>query len=307
MKKLITFLFLIFTMSTMAQVDDYFANNPEWRMKWIFAPNYPCLHVWNYVYYLNGDTIIGDQTYKLLYKRGNLDDWYMAPPIPGYCNDYYTFDNFMGMLRQEGKKIFYYPANTEEVLLYDFDLAVGDTLPITYNNSGADDIYVTAIDSMLIGESYRKVFNLSIVYTDNILIEGVGFDGGFIMEFQSWEFPEHLQCFTLNGTTYYPELGAYCDLTVDVEEQLIENQNLEILPNPSTGLFTVSLATTENQNIRLIIHDISGRIIKQEAWPLENGKNVKSINLTDLKKGIYFLFLTGEDGRHFKQEKIILY
>ncbi len=307
MKKLFTLSLLIFTMSAMAQVDDYFANNPQWRMVWTFAPNYPCLHEWNYVYYLNGDSIVGDQTYKVLHKRGKLDEWYNAPPIPGYCNDHYSFDYFMGMIRQEGKKIFYYPANTEEELLYDFDLAVGDTLPTTYNNSGSDDIYVTAIDSMLIGESYRKVFHLSRVYTDNILIEGVGFDGGFIMEFQSWEFPEYLKCFTLNGTTYYPEPGAYCDLTVDIDVQLVETQNLEILPNPSKGLFTVSMATAENQNIRLIIQDISGRIIKQESWPVENGNNVKSLNLTDLKKGIYFLSLSGEDGRYFKQEKIILY
>jgi len=64
------------------------------------------------------------------------------------------------------------PGDTAEMLLYDFDLEVGDTLPVTYNNPPG--VYVTAVDSFYTSAGYRKRFMLAGDTWSKFLIEGVG-------------------------------------------------------------------------------------------------------------------------------------
>ncbi len=308
MKKLITISLLIFTMSAMAQVDDYFANDPQWRLHVTFGGALPCLQFWDYVIYVNGHDTVNGHDYIKLFENRTIEYEWMGPPPVG-CSGTYNYNSLRGLFRQEDKKIIM-REDDSDIMIYDFDLAVGDTLPaspLLYE----DNIYVTAIDSILVGETYRKVFSLSLS-TGGIpgqIIEGIGFIYGFLSGFPDWFYPEELVCFSLDGAIYYenPSPTADCDMFVGIEQANTKSPGLEISPNPSHGLFTVSLTTHENQDIRLIIHDISGRIIKEELWPVENGNNVKSINLMDLKKGIYFLSLSDKDGRYFGQEKLVLF
>ncbi len=92
------------------------------------------------------------------------------------CDNDHTFDEFFTLIRQDSLKMYTHNGQQEE-LLYDFNLEVGDTLPQT--NHIMDIITVDSIYNIQVMDSYRKIYKLKGDYIfDNILIEGIGFDGG---------------------------------------------------------------------------------------------------------------------------------
>lgn len=79
-----------------------------------------------------------------------------------------------------------------------------------------------------------------------------------------------------------------CSLSVDEEEL---NAAISIYPNPTNGTFNIkntSLIGLEN----LVIYDISGRLISQ--YDLKNSARIKTINLMNVSKGIYFVKIRSE-------------
>ena len=306
MKKLLTLALLILACSTQAQVPDYFAGNPEWRQELTWGGAMPCLEIYNYVYYLNGDSIVDGHTYKKLYKRGEHEYNWMAPPPAGNCSGSYTYNFFYVLIRQDSLRVYIRQGNNDEALLYNFDLAVGDTLPETYFMMN-DNVVVESIDSILVGESYRKIFNLECpyMYEPLELIEGIGFTQGFLEYIPDW-YPAQLICFTLNGTTYYPGYGEPCDLTVNIHNPEILNGGLEIFPNPSAGNISVKFNSGSKMMVNVKVSDISGRNLKDEKWAINQGANVKSLDLSSFDKGIYFISLIGNDGESIGRQKIIL-
>ncbi|NCA85909.1 MAG: T9SS type A sorting domain-containing protein [Clostridia bacterium] len=307
MKKLITVVLLFCVVHANSQTADYFAGNPQWRLNQTLGGFLPCLYIYNYVYYMNGNQVIDGKKYQKMFRKGTLEEYWMGGPPPE-CSGTSNYDYLNGLFRQEDQKIFMRDGNAD-VMLYDFDLEVGDTLPnspLLYE----ENIYVTQIDSILVGSYYRKVFSLSVdVFGNNQMIEGIGFVEGFLTGFPDYFYPESLACFALNEIVYYvnPNPSAPCNMFVGTAEPSTESTCLEILPNPSTGLFTLSLSGAESHFLQIYIHDISGRLIYQESWQTENATSVKCFNLSELKKGLYFLSLSDEAGHYFINEKIVLY
>ena len=64
MNKLILSMFLLSAINIQAQIPDYFANNPQWRVDAMCAVPAPCIENDEYVYYINGDSTIGNHIYK---------------------------------------------------------------------------------------------------------------------------------------------------------------------------------------------------------------------------------------------------
>ena len=157
MKKILFLISFFSAFPVQAQVADYLEGDPVWRESWIF--NYSCFEVHNYMYYLDGDTVIGGFTYKKLNDRHHINiGWFGPGTPPDYCTGLTYSDGFIYAIRQEGKRLFLFYQGTE-YLLYDFDLEVGDTLPQTFNQY-KDNVTVTAIDSLQVGNSYRKVLKV---------------------------------------------------------------------------------------------------------------------------------------------------
>jgi len=242
MKAQLTFLLILLGLSSSAQVPDYFEGNPQWRMEWGNGAYYPCIELNDYIYYLNGDTVIGNQVYKKLFERRDVNyNWLWVPP-PNNCEGSYTYDSFRILIRQDSLKMYVRDLDGIDNLLYDFDLEVGDTLPITYNLY-LDDIVVTGIDSLLVGSSFRKVFEIPDYNpAGNNLIEGIGFTTGLLDFFYCPEFPTILECFVQNDTAYYPIYGEPCDLTVKVPERILNNE-IRYYPNPVDDELVVLLDT----------------------------------------------------------------
>ena len=104
-----------------------------------------------------------------------------------------------------------------------------------------------------------------------------------------------------NGCVSREDIWVYVDSCVSgLHEELLSNIN--IYPNPSTGLFTVEFKrVTENNSNISIVNSIGGIIFSEE---LKIGERSKQINISTFSKGIYFIELQTELGVYKK--KIIL-
>lgn len=290
MRVLTTVVLLSLVVSLSAQIPDYFENNPQWRQYSACADGAPCVEEQDYVYYLNGDSIVGDITYKKVFKHGILVKvWFDGPPVPPYCDTSWTFNHFYALVRQEENRIYVRQWGEQEALLYDFGLKVGDTLPITWNQ-WYEDIVVTSIDSLLVGNYYRKVFNLTQQSSPQ-LIEGIGHEGGFIEPFPPiLECGHFLLCFALNDTTYYPNYNDPCDLTVNIHPT-ISQETIKYYPNPVINNLTIEYFNSENIE-QVVSYNASGQ--KKILLFKKYGENTIIIDLSRLGKGFYIIQIIGK-------------
>jgi len=304
--KLLLFIIVI-TFRANAQTPDYLGNNPKWRVNMWFGGSGDCLEANDYIYYLDGDTLVNDHIYAKVFTRGICNYHWKGPGQPyDYCHGSYTYHYFAGLVRQEGKKMYLWDGqmSNEDVLLYDFDLKVGDTLQETYVFRPYDVFVVTSIDSILVGELYRKIFNLKASYMVNpeeVLIEGIGFGGGLldICPFQA-EFPSFLECFTLNDNTYYPEYGAPCELNVSVPQLPIAAE-FKTYPNPVTDQLTIELPNNTVIDKATIVN-LLGTKVRTTQFVVKTGELTLVMN--GLTKGMYIVELA--HGSHVKKRLKIL-
>ncbi|PLX03060.1 MAG: hypothetical protein C0595_08420 [Marinilabiliales bacterium] len=292
MKTKILILILSFlACNLLAQMPNYFENNPEWRQSSSCADGLPCVEKQDFVYYINGDSTVDGITYKKVYKHGLLShQWFDSPPVPDYCETTSTFNIFDCLLRQEEYKIYIRKWGDPETLLYDFDLNVGDTLPITYIQWN-EDIVVLSIDSISVGDSYRKIFNLSDQSSPQ-LIEGIGHDGGFLEPFPPiLECGHFLLCYALNGTTYYPNYNDPCDLTVSIKPS-VKTSSIKAYPNPAKNTVTIQFDKPE------IIKSAIAININGQSFDLnfkQKNENSIIVDLSQLSKGLYMIQLTTKE------------
>ena len=79
-------------------------------------------------------------------------------------------------------------------------------------------------------------------------------------------------------------------------------QNIEIYPNPSSGIFTIEFKRVAENNSNISIVNSIGNVVFSEKLMI--GESSKNIDLSELSKGIYLIELQTELG--FYKKKIIL-
>jgi hypothetical protein len=143
-----------------------------------------------YTYFFQGDTVIDAESYHKLYSNDSLSVSYVG-----------------GMREIDQKVYFYYKECSNPVLLYDFGLNAGDTIPLACELcyfDGPLSMMVTSVDSVFIeGTGYRKRINFD--YSQS-WIEGIGSTAGLLYPYYSCFtctcFLE-LVCFEQDGLTLY--------------------------------------------------------------------------------------------------------
>ncbi|MBK9639603.1 MAG: T9SS type A sorting domain-containing protein [Bacteroidetes bacterium] len=216
-----------------SQTNDYLQNNPNWQLhSGCPYPSPTCIQFEDYNYYSNGDTTVNSVIYKKIFRKGIGTVQSFGDPncISYFYNYIYQFPSFF--LRSSAKQMYILtPGNTIENLIYDFNLNVGDSLPLTYNNEDTT-VSVTSIDSIYTPYGYRKRFMLTGNTLSQFLIEGIGHSSGLIEPMQvSLGCGFNLTCFSLNDTSYFPVIGPTCNLAVG----MVENKTKSIVsisPNP---------------------------------------------------------------------------
>ncbi len=281
---LASFLLIGINTTACAQVPNYLHNSSKWRIDAVgLSVSAPCWTSGKYVCEIAGDTTIGPYTYKKIIYHGF---WHEQPIFGNMqpCTPDYTFSYNYAFLRQDSLKMYIY--DNADLLLYDFDLEIGDTLPMTYNNF-ADNITVESINFLQVGMETRKVFELSS-NNGNIteLIEGIGHNYGLIGTMQPFEFYENgLVCYTLAETSYYPNLGAPCDLDVSLGE-IVNFRFVSVFPNPVTE--NISIQTENSSAIQTVF--ISTLLGEQKSidFRISDEKTIE-LSLGNEASGIYFI------------------
>jgi hypothetical protein len=96
---------------------------------------------------------------------------------------------------------------------------------------------------------------------------------------------------------------AYCASVAAGENELkIRDERLKIYPNPSSGVFNIQLADATLSNYDLKLINVLGQEEKLDEVIKQN--DVITLNIQQLKKGIYFLQVF-DKGKLIHTEKII--
>lgn len=253
-----------------------------------------------YQYIVTGDTIISNETFRKIsisgQDRNSIDETW-------------TFWNsgYHGCYRNDivNKRVYYIPKDSIiEILLYDFNLNVNDTLPETfvYNQSGYTTITIDQIDSILINNTYLKRYHLDNAgFGGQYLIEGIGSTLGLLSPITPF-FEHHyiLLCFKndYDNLCYQDYNDPDCDLITEVQEENLNHTNIEIFPNPATNYLRIE--NPQNRDLSFEIFNTKGQIIKT-IWKMENSY---SINISELNVGLYFIRIS-ENGIRIKTLKFI--
>lgn len=276
-------------MTTAQQYYPFPTNNAVWRESRSETYGASNSIFRNFQNFINGDTVFSGKIYHKIYKTG-----YNYGMNGGGDFSHSYVNEYVGAIREDSsKRVFFY--GNHEVLLYDFNIQIGDTLPQiyvdtipamygTYNQSNF--IYsVNSIDSVLVSGVYHKRFK--IVYANGngnlYLIEGIGASTGLISYFSgsyTWGYSTTLICFKQNNIDAYPE-GVSCSL-VGIDNISLKKQ-IFFYPNPSNGLINFNGMPNEIYGIQ--IFNLIGEIICE----IEGVKHKEMINLSFLPKGIFYI------------------
>lgn len=229
-----------------AAQNDYFANDPVWRVGSLCnnggGIGGSCMSDKTYNYYLSGDTLANGFTYKKVMRQGTETVYWLGgnPPPPPMCTGTSQFGpELVALLRQDGLAIFEWQEDMD-VLVYDFDLNTGDTLPLSTTNWNTD-ITVGAIDSIQVGTEWRKRFALINSWAP-YLVEGIGSSHGLLEPVSNFfDCGYELECFGLGSMGYYPSQGPDCHMAMGLFDPPARPAQFQVFPNPATtGIEVVS-------------------------------------------------------------------
>ena len=234
---------------------------------------------------MTGDTIINSLVYHKIYRPFVYRD--------GTMRSTFEFLGYIGALRQNvlAKKVFFVPqGRSNEGLLYDFSLTIGDTMHLDSSivcPYTQVDAVIYAVDSILVDSSYRRELWAMTGNNLSAMIEGVGSWKGLLevgcygLNGERWE----LLCFSQNGIRIYPDSGT-CNIISSVNNLSAKNTSITLSPNPfhTTAALEIKNEEFKIKNLELKIYDVMGRLVQQQI--ITNQSTI--INRVGLGDGLYF-------------------
>ncbi len=77
--------------------------------------------------------------------------------------------------------------------------------------------------------------------------------------------------------------------------------NIGIYPNPSNGVFTLTLDMKKKEDVAIRMFDINGRLVHSVQYKKYFGKFRKTLDLSELGSGLYFFQIVSESGIVYTQ------
>jgi hypothetical protein len=297
MKKYLLFFSLIVVFQSKAQNTYPFPDtNAHWNMFYSYWEN---LSVDNPIGVIGDTTINNTQYIKICQSTDTLFEF--QSDYPFYC----------AVREEDSKYYFVFPNETTEILYYDFNMEVGDTIHYPQNEFIWQPITlkVTTKDSILIGSNYRKRLTLqnndgTTGWIPQIWIEGIGSNYGlryshnYIVDF------EHaMSCFHQNDSLVYQDnqfQACYRWTLVGLEENQI--QPLKVFPNPANEQISFELLSDELLQAPFEIIDTQG---KNYFTSTINSSNF-SIVTSHFPSGVYFYKILHSSGKVYRGKFIKL-
>ena len=78
------------------------------------------------------------------------------------------------------------------------------------------------------------------------------------------------------------------------ETEITNNENIEVFPNPSNGIFQLSLKDVDGV-VSYSVFDALGKEIRFESF-VANGRTQKDIDLSEFESGVYTIQLNTGNG-----------
>jgi hypothetical protein len=225
-------------------------------------------------HYINiqGDSIVNDISYKR---------------INGH-----PFEQFL--IREDRTKVYLLDVFSQERILYDFSLDIGDTIT-QINMFGVEaEWFVQEIDSIEIEGIYRKQIHLS--HINNIIsdtwIEGIGSTFGLVTPGNSViDAGTALLCVKRNLQNIYsnPDYDT-CYIYAADNKTSTDNSLITIYPNPVKEVLHLK-SDVELESYRII--DISGKLIKTGMLTQDY-----KIELSEIRAGFYIIVVNYHDDKY---------
>lgn len=245
-----------------------------------------------------GDTVISGKTYHKVYRSKDivLDE-------SEYC----------GGLREDAfKHVYYYDAaNRVERMIYDFSVAIGDTIRELGNTPTG---IVHSIDSVKIaGTWHRRInfrqLNATTVWTGGSWVEGMGNSslGGLISSpvlQPTCDCGINTVCFRSGSTwTYHNPAYATLDCEAILSTPTISYNTplVTLYPNPVRSVSHLLLSTQAGYTQLTITNLLGRQIVTADV----TGKNDFLIDNTRYTPGVYIYHLTNADGGSFSGKFLV--
>lgn len=270
------------------------------------------------------DTLVSGNLYKKLYHV------YMFPGSP--------INSHIGYIREDtaARKVYYMDkANTYEDLIYDFSLAVGDSVALNFPNTTGNfpnGYYkVKAITTVTTPLGLRNMFKLlhkAGSSTSDTLryIESVGCEihpiyansssyvqGQFTWAFTgcSYEYALGVACKYTNlqkvfqSCTYVTAQSNGCIFKYDScnywntcsgINELDLVRNFDVSPNPSVGSCKITIGLATSLDLVIEVYDVVGRKVKTVNYgKLNEGEQQLDLDLNSFNSGLYYIKAKGKD------------
>lgn len=287
MKTIIIFSILLLPSILLGQVINHFDNSDS---RWNVAKTYPAANQQNpnfvatttTVYGFQGDTLINSEHWFKLYSTS--DSLFQSNLL------------YRGLLREENNKVFYLDTLNQLDTLYNFSLNVGDSVLFDLYGMYPEWLQVINVDSIQIsGDYYRRLKFAEPTMNafdelNEIWIEGIGSVHGplfpnFPVKF-SQEMPDSMlvTCIFSNNQQVWQHLSypsCYVNIVLSIDP--LELFDFNIYPNPFTD--RIHIENNGLQQYGLSVLNSLGQTVKQIQVKNDN----QTIDLTELKAGIYFL------------------
>ena len=301
MKKLLLYFLLFFSLNlSFGQSYSYVPFPTKSAVWWQFFessisnPNSSCF---TQKFLITSDTVIGSYTYHKLHLTSSSNAGINGCAPPGNATisqlNYGAFRNDTANKKVWLRRFQY--SGSQDTLLYDFDLNLGDTLGSTLLIDSSWFMEVVRVDTISLGGVLRKRFVLGNSYCSDslqVLIEGIGSTAGLTLSpYAPWclNGTATLECMADSVKTIYPDTTTVCQLVTQLSESTYERNPLLVFPNPTKG--QISISAVENLE-RIIIYNIQGQKV-QELSP--NKVGATQVNLEG-QSGIYLIQLLKNDG-----------
>ncbi|MCH2223960.1 MAG: T9SS type A sorting domain-containing protein [Crocinitomicaceae bacterium] len=295
---LMTLFFACLCLNSNAQYHHFIESGKTWRELVEYS-----IGMW-YIdeYQIYGDTTINSVSYKKIEMVTSTDGSITLP-------------QYSGAIREDtlAKRVYiYFPNDTTERLLYDFDLDVGEQHTFDYCYSillGAAPGTFT-VDSIGVYTDQngldRKVWYLNYSHLGVVtrIVEGIGSNSGMFSYSCAFDVWSDLVCVHKDSTALFVNdlpFANYCTpfISVGLEENNLYDEDFSLYPNPSNSIVNIDFEnTTELSKVKVLAIDPLGRVI-----PLQSviKYNRMIVDVSALKNGFYLLSIQTEETNYVKR------
>ncbi len=269
-----------------------------------------CTNFFSYSHYLNGDTIVNNRRYFELYESGyvirtNSGNVTCPPNSYSPCYQYfYQFD--CALIREDSAARHIYiwnPGDSAEVLMYDFNMLVGDTVRGKIGN-GMN--YVSAIDSVQVGTDFHKRYWVTVFGGNQLgydsayatITEGLGGSQGVMMPLMPVDSTfGNMICAYNQSVPVWPANQSGCLMPTGTE-RFEQPAGLAVFPNPAHDYLAVYTSGYAGQ---IIISDIQGR----DVFTVDVRQSKTEITLPGLPAGLYTIRYNTTAGNSVTKKVVI--